>query len=237
MSPALTAGIPDVATARAAARALVVAKAPVPGEVKTRLALGVGGQAAADLAAAALLDTVETCASAFGARRCVLAISGDLASAARGDECVAAVAGWTIVAQRGQGLAERLAHAHEDAGAGPVVQVGMDTPQVTADDLRRAAAALDDHDAVLGPAEDGGWWVLAVRAASSASALREVEMSTTTTYADTRSALTGRGLRVAVTRVLRDVDTVRDASAIAAASPRTRFADAWREVCRARSDR
>ena len=47
-------------------------------------------------------------------------------------------------------------------GPGPTVQVGMDTPQLTAADLREVAAAAATGDAVLGPAADGGWWVLAL---------------------------------------------------------------------------
>ena len=67
-------------------RALVVAKAPMPGRVKTRLGADVGMAAAADLAAAALLDTLLACADAFGADRCLLSLDGDLCDAVRGEE-------------------------------------------------------------------------------------------------------------------------------------------------------
>lgn len=216
------------------ARVLVVAKAPVPGLVKTRLGATVGLPAAASLAAAALLDTVRAATEAVGPERCVLALDGDLSTAERGDELMAAVTGWTVVPQRGAGLGERLAAAHHDAhdaaGPGPLVQVGMDTPQVTAALLRDVAAGLDTAGAVLGAAADGGWWVLALRDPRVAEVLREVPMSTETTGAATLDALVGTGLTVGAAATLRDVDTADDAAAVAAAAPHTAFAAAWAAV-------
>jgi glycosyltransferase A (GT-A) superfamily protein (DUF2064 family) len=211
-------------------RVLVMAKAPVPGVSKTRLAATVGDDAAADVAAAALVDTLAAAADTVGAASCVLALAGDLADGARAADVRAALAGWTVVEQRGDGFDERLAHAHADAGDGPLLQVGMDTPQLTPDLLRAAAARLLDHDTVLGAAEDGGWWVLGRHDAGAAEALRGVTMSTPTTYDDTRAALLDRGLGVATTAVLRDVDERDDADTVALAAPGTRFAQAWARV-------
>ncbi len=212
------------------ARVLVVAKAPVAGRVKTRLGADVGMATAADLAAAALLDTIAACNDGFGPDACLLALSGDLADAVRGDEISRALEGWSIARQRGSTFAERLANAHVDLPpGGPVVQVGMDTPQVTPDLLHDAVAGLADHAAVLGPAEDGGWWVLALRAPADARALHDVPMSTPTTYDDTRRALLGLGLEVGATATLRDVDTVADADVVAHDVPDGEFARVWRE--------
>jgi len=209
-------------------RALVIAKAPVAGQVKTRLGAEVGMPLAAELAAAALLDTLAACRDAFGADRCLLALSGDLADAERGAEIAEALRGWTVFGQRGDGLGARLAHAHTDVPPGePVLQVGMDTPQLRARDLHDAAAALQDHDAVLGPAHDGGWWLLGLRSPSAAVVLRDVPMSTTTTYADTRAALERRGLRLATTATMRDVDTRTDGNLVAASYRDTEFSRAW----------
>ncbi len=206
---------------------LVVAKAPVVGRVKTRLGADIGMDAAAALAAASLLDTLDACAEAVGADRCVLSLAGDLGHAVGGSEIRDCLEGWTVHEQRGADFAERLVHAHLDAGPGVVVQVGMDTPQLTARLLTDAAEALDGHDATLGPAEDGGWWVLVRRDADAARALLDVPMSTPTTCDDTRAALVARGLSVSTTATLRDVDTVSDADAVAAAAPASRFARAW----------
>jgi rSAM/selenodomain-associated transferase 1 len=216
-------------------KVLVVAKAPVPGQVKTRLGAEIGHDAAARVAAAALLDTLAAC-NATGADR-HLSLAGDLAEAVEGRQITAALAGWTVTPQRGDGLAERLVAAHLDAGAGVVVQVGMDTPQVSAEALHAAAAALHAHDAVLGPAWDGGWWVLARRDPDHVQALAGVPMSTSSTLEETHTALEWAGCRVGRTAPLRDVDTVADADHVAALAPWTRFATAWREVDSARRSR
>lgn len=206
---------------------LVMAKAPVPGRAKTRLAVATGEEVAADLAAAALLDTVAAVAALPGARG-HLALAGHLPTASRGTELVAAVDGWRITAQRGASFADRLAAAHLDAGPGPVVQVGMDTPQLTADLLVRALDDLAGHDACLGPAPDGGWWALARHDPAVAAPLARVAMSTPTTYDDTRAALVDAGHRVSSTTPLGDVDTIEDAAEVARLAPETRFAAAFR---------
>lgn len=214
-------------------RALVVAKAPVAGQVKTRLGADIGLERAAELAAAALLDTLEACTTAYGAEHCHLALAGDLRDAVGAPELLEAVRGWTLHPQRGEGFAARLVAAHADvadAGPGPVVQVGMDTPQVAPGLLVRAVEGLQRHDAVVGAAEDGGWWVLALRDPRAAAVLAGVEMSTDQTFRDTVAALEGSGLSVGGTTVLRDVDEVPDADAVAHAAPATRFARAWHEL-------
>lgn len=225
-------------------RILVMAKAPVPGEAKTRLGAVVGPVAAAELAAAALLDTLLACAEAFPETRRHLALTGDLEAAISSDEIARSLEGWDVFEQVGPTFAERLAHAHAtvaDRGSGPVVQIGMDTPQVTPTLLLATAAGLgcpDDSapDAVLGRCSDGGWWVLAMRDGRQASCLVDVEMSTSRTYEDTLAALTGAGLRVSGAKVLRDVDTVADAEYVASLAGGSRFADAWRRWV-AHSDR
>ncbi len=209
---------------------LVVAKAPEPGRVKTRLGTEIGMDRAADVAAAALLDTLSAAADAVGTGRCHVSLDGDLDHAVRREELRAALAGWTVHPQRGADFGARLADAHARV-RGPVVQVGMDTPQLTPDLLLAAADGLDDHDAVLGPAEDGGWWVLALRDPTRAAVLGGVAMSTATTGADTRAALVGSGLDVGTTSTLRDIDDVADADAVAGLAPGSRFAEAWRRVC------
>jgi glycosyltransferase A (GT-A) superfamily protein (DUF2064 family) len=210
---------------------LVVAKAPVAGQAKTRLAASIGAQAAADLAAAALLDTLAAAvltAHRLGSGPAVLALSGDLAQAARSQDLRTAMQECRIIRQRGEGLARRLAAAHADCaglGGGPVLQIGMDTPQVDADLLQQCATRLGDAGAVLGPAADGGWWLLAVRRAATAQALQTVPMSTSRTGELTRSALSAR-VSVCDAPVLRDVDTLSDARAVAQDAPHTRFATA-----------
>jgi glycosyltransferase A (GT-A) superfamily protein (DUF2064 family) len=215
------------------ARLLVVAKAPVPGLAKTRLGMEVGIERSAELAAAALLDTLRTCTSAVGAPHCRLALSGRLSAGVDARRLTEAVEGWTVFEQRGSALADRLAAAHADLAeerAGPVVQIGMDTPQVTVDQLRSVIDGLATADAVLGHAEDGGWWVLGLTDPRQAAVLRGVPTSTPTTGLATRRALEDAGLEVEHGPVLRDVDTAEDAVAVAAVcAAGSEFARVWRE--------
>lgn len=198
---------------------LVVAKAPVPGFAKTRVAATVGDEAAAQLAAAALLDTLETVA-ALG-WPVVVAMTGDLGGAVRADEITRALSGVRVVSQRGDGLGERLAHAHADAGGGHgVVQVGMDTPQLTVRDYLDAGAEVREGSQVMGPAADGGWWLLGLPDPADAVVLADVEMSVDETAALTQRAL-GEVVRL---RIVHDMDTWADAVDIAEDIPLSRVA-------------
>jgi uncharacterized protein len=202
-----------------AAQVLVLAKVPAPGRVKTRLCPPCTPRQAAELAAAALADTLDAVLAAAASRR-VLAVDGPLR--APGPE-------WTTIRQRGAGLAERIGAAFADAAAGhpcPTLQIGMDTPQVTGELLDGCLTALlgPRVDAVLGLAEDGGWWALGLRDPLRAAVLAGVPMSTPDTGRLTLAALRSAGLRVGRLPVLRDVDTWPDAVAVAARAPGTRFA-------------
>jgi uncharacterized protein len=217
---------------------LVVAKAPVPGLAKTRLAASVGDRAAADIAAAALLDTLDAVADAPVAAR-VVALTGELGEASARDEISARLADFTVVAQRGTGFAERLANAHVDAAAAagglPVLQIGMDTPQVTDELIGECARELLTADAVLGLARDGGWWVLGVTDAAMAGCLRTIPMSRSDTGALTLAALENAGATVSLVATLADVDTVEDVDDVRrACAPASRFARATRQVPRVR---
>jgi hypothetical protein len=211
---------------------LVVAKAPVPGLAKTRLAAAVGDLAAAELAAAALLDTLEVAAEAFPVVH--VSLAGDLRESVRREEISAALSTCEVSEQRGAGFGERLGHAHAAVGDGRrlVVQVGMDTPQVTVALLDEVVALAGDdrRSAVLGPASDGGWWVLALRDPELAAVLASVPMSRGDTGALTQQALTHAGAYVRVASTLCDVDELADAEAAAREAPGSRFAAIWRSL-------
>jgi glycosyltransferase A (GT-A) superfamily protein (DUF2064 family)/SAM-dependent methyltransferase len=164
----------------------------------------------------------------------VLAYTGVMAEAERAEQIRAALAGWRLVRQRGEGFGERLAHAHIDAAAllpqWPVLQIGMDTPQVTPRLLEASLRRLAAADAVLGPAADGGWWALGLRDPRHAAVLRDVPMSTPDNGRLTRLALAARGLRIAELPTLSDVDTWDTATAVAAATPNSRFVAAAADV-------
>jgi glycosyltransferase A (GT-A) superfamily protein (DUF2064 family) len=215
--------------------ALVMAKAPVAGQVKTRLASTVGDEHAARLALAALLDTLDVCEEVFGAARCYLALAGDLDALDPQDARLLGdrLRGWRVLAQSGSGFGDRLERAHRDVhqvAAASVVQVGMDTPHLDAPVLAGIGAAAGRGTPVLGLALDGGWWVLASTAATDVSGLRRVPMSTARTGQATLDLLRTTGLDVALAPQMRDVDDSEDAEIVAARAPHTRFAQAWREV-------
>ncbi|ATL69629.1 TIGR04282 family arsenosugar biosynthesis glycosyltransferase [Nocardia terpenica] len=197
---------------------LVIAKAPIAGFAKTRLSPPFSPQEAARLAAAALLDTL-TAVRHSGIRHRMVAWTGELERAECAAELAEALADFEVVPQRGDGFGARLANAHADAArAGlPVVQIGMDTPQAGPDLLADCATALlDSGDTVLGPATDGGWWVLGLTDPRPARVLTEVPMSTDTTGVLTRTVLSRCGCRVGDLPELSDVDTVADAIAVGA---------------------
>jgi glycosyltransferase A (GT-A) superfamily protein (DUF2064 family) len=210
---------------------IVLAKEPVPGRVKTRLCPPRTPPEAASLAAAALADTLAA-ATASGADRVMLALDGR-----PGSWCPPGV---VIVGQGTGGLDRRLATAWS-AAAGPAVQIGMDTPQVTARDLDAAMSTLEDGlgggdgrveggvDAVLGPAADGGWWAIGLRR-PDARAFLGVPMSRPDTGERQADRLASLGLRTRLLPVRTDVDTWSDALDVAAAAPATAFAAAVRRL-------
>jgi len=197
---------------------LVIAKQPVAGRVKTRLTPPCTPEQAAQLADAALRDTLQVVSDTPAPRR-VLVFDGEDPEPWRPD-------GFEVIPQRGDGLGERLQAAFDDVGQ-PALLVGMDTPQLTSHDLLSAAGALagGHTDAVLGPTLDGGYWCVGFRE-PTAGAFAGVPMSEVTTYAAQRRRLAELGLSVDELGSLRDVDTFPDALAVATAAPGTRFAQA-----------
>ncbi|MGW4961679.1 TIGR04282 family arsenosugar biosynthesis glycosyltransferase [Nonomuraea sp. NPDC004186] len=201
------------------AQLLVIAKEPVPGKVKTRLTPPCTPREAAALAGAALEDTLRTVARVPVARR-VIALDG-----APGAWLPA---GFTVVPQRGDGLDERLAAAFDDAhrlSPAPIVLIGMDTPQVSVGLLAEAVSLLGAHDAVFGPATDGGFWLLGLRVPDP-DLLLGVPMSEPTTGEIQLNRLIEAGMSVACLPCLTDVDTMEDAVEVAALAPHSRFAAA-----------
>jgi hypothetical protein len=196
---------------------LVIAKEPLPGRAKTRLTPPCTPDQAAHLARAALLDTLDT-VERTPAERKVLIFEGDARRWRR--------TGFEVIRQRGHGLGERLAAAFDDVGERALL-VGMDTPQLTPELLLGGidALRLPGVDAVLGPALDGGYWSVGLRAPVR-GAFAGVPMSSHSTFIRQRFRLRELGLRLHEQPLLRDVDTIEDALAVAAERPELRFAAA-----------
>jgi len=190
---------------------LVIAKAPEPGRVKTRLCPPLTPEQAAELAEAALRDTLAA-VLASPARRRVLVLAGE-----PGDWLPA---GFEVVPQFGDGLDDRLANAF-GVDDGPSLLIGMDTPQVTPSLLAPTLTgdAWRDTDAWFGPAVDGGFWALGF-ARPRPELIRGVPMSRADTGRIQRERLVAAGLSVRDLPPLTDVDTVTDvADVVALAGP------------------
>lgn len=195
---------------------IVIAKRPVPGQVKTRLTPPLTREQAAHVAAGALQDTLHAVAS-VPARDHVLAFAGSIAGWRP--------PGWRTVAQPDGGLDIRLAAAFAEVGDGPSVLVGMDTPQVRPEQL----AAFDPrrYDACLGLAHDGGYWAIGFTEPTlAARTLPGVAMSTARTGAVQLQRLHDAGLHVQLLDTLTDVDTIGTAVEVAGLVPTGAFARA-----------
>ncbi len=198
---------------------LVMAKAPVAGQVKTRLCPPCTPAEAAAIAEAALADTLDAVA-ACGAGRRIVALDG-----AAGPWLPP---GFEVIPQVDGGLDRRLAAAWSAAG-GAGVQIGMDTPQVTPALLDGALASLDDTSAALGLAVDGGWWAIGLRRPDPRVFLG-VPMSTEATGAEQHARLRRLGLSVTMLPALVDLDTVADLAAVTESGSAIRTAAQARRI-------
>jgi len=189
-------------------RIAVFSKAPVPGRVKTRLAAHLGDEGAARLAASL---TSRALATAVGA--CVgpveLWCSPDSAHSFF-QECAARF-GVTLREQRGADLGERMRTAIEAALAegSPVLLIGSDCPALTPAHLRDAAEVLKSYDAVLIPAEDGGYVLIGLRKPQPVL-FADLDWGTPTVMAETRFLLSAHNLTWRELPPLWDVDTAED---------------------------
>lgn len=203
---------------------LIVAKAPVPGRAKTRLAPPLSADQAAALGCALLLDTLEAC-RAEEPETALLCVDAEDAAALRS----LAGADTAIEIQEGRGFADALGFAMADRlPRGPTALVSSDIPGIPAGALERTSALLEEGaDVVLGPARDGGYWLIAMREPHEGVFL-EIPWSTPAVFAVTLSRCEGLGLSVATLETWPDIDTgvdlallVREADALPA--PRTRL--------------
>ena len=185
----------------------VFARPPLAGHAKTRLAAALGDDGAARLYAAFVADVLAHAAAA-GAD-VTLYVAGD-----PDEPSLLDIAGARAVrrcAQRGRDLGERMARALEAQrvlhGIGLVV--GTDSPTLPLRDLTAAARALEQSDVVLGPAADGGFWLIGTRV-PLARALDGVRWSSAYALADTLRGTARIGASVALAPPWYDVDTPDD---------------------------
>jgi glycosyltransferase A (GT-A) superfamily protein (DUF2064 family) len=205
---------------------LVIAKAPLPGRAKTRLAPRFGFDGAARIAAAALADTMAAVAQ-VPARQRILVLDGPSGPWVP--------VGVEVIAQGLGGLDARLSEAFDAvAGDGPAVLVGMDTPQFRPAMLEGFDPNSDD--ACLGMAADGGFWTIGFADPGRArECIAGVPMSTDNTGAIQLSRLLAAGLSVRLLQTLCDVDTPDIAAQVADQFPETLFAATVRDLVAVRA--
>jgi len=211
-----------------AVHVLVMAKAPVAGLVKTRLCPPLSREEAAEVAEAALADTLDAVAACRADRK-IIALDGQPGPWLP--------EGFDVIPQVGRGLGSRLANAWAATASstgGWGIQIGMDTPQVTPSELDdllsllvSSPATREGRPAVLGPASDGGWWVIGLPGADPRRVFCGVEMSTPYTGDAQLRRLRALGLAVSVVQEHRDIDTFADLAAVGEAHPHLRTATAW----------
>lgn len=187
-------------------RIIVFLKAPRPGFVKTRIAQQLDAEGAAAIYQVLVGITLST----LQARSDVeLRFAPDDASAELGSW---RRPGWRIRPQGDGDLGDRIGRAFGEAfsdGADRVLILGTDCPEMEVSDVDEAFRALERHEVVLGPALDGGYWLLGTREARP-ELVRDIPWSTERVFETTLLRAREAGLRVAALRRLRDVDTLED---------------------------
>lgn len=199
-------------------RLVLFAKPPLPGRAKTRLASEIGAASAARVAEALLHDTIALCESL------AVRFPGEdpklvLAYTDQQDWFTPALShDWRLIEQRGEDLGERIGNALLDLVADQgdrTIFIGMDCPQMPAERVVEALAALNDADVVLGPCDDGGYYLIGMRGELPEGALDGVRWSTTEALDDTVSALEAMNLSIAEIATGYDVDTAEDLQRLA----------------------
>lgn len=224
---------PDTGRSQADSALIIFAKAPVAGQVKTRLCPPLTPDEAASLHGSMVLDMLERSrGSAFGSpkargsrlddlqRRPSPLLDRFLACAPSPDhvffKILAERYDVRLLAQTGDDLGARMARAIADVfalGYRRTLAIGTDVPTLPPSTFGEALALLDTHDLVLGPAQDGGYYLIGLR--QPAPELFEgIPWSTDRVLSVTQQKAAALGWRVALLPIRRDLDTVEDLLAL-----------------------
>ncbi|MBX3446344.1 MAG: TIGR04282 family arsenosugar biosynthesis glycosyltransferase [Parvibaculaceae bacterium] len=185
---------------------VIMAKRPQIGRVKTRLARDIGAAEALRFFRSASASLIRRVAR-DPRWQTVIAIAPDEATHDRGI--------WPAdiprVPQGGGDLGARMGRLFRELPPGPVVIIGADIPGITRAHVACAFAALGNRDAVLGPADDGGYWLVGLRRRPRvAEIFGNVRWSSEHTFGDTAENIRSQALSLAVIGMLADIDTGDD---------------------------
>ena len=188
---------------------IVFAKAPIPGEVKTRLCPPLDPDEAASLHGTLVLDAVERAKGLAGAS---LYVAGAPDLAHPFFKVLEGRYGAKLLPQRGPDLGARMKWAMQDAfeqGAEDVLLTGTDLPTLPRAHLMESLTLIKKHDVVLGPTADGGYYLIGLH--RMVPALFEgIAWSTASVFADTKEKTEDAGLSLGLLPECRDLDTLED---------------------------
>lgn len=186
---------------------ILMCKAPRPGSVKTRMAATLGPGRACEIYRSmvdTLLDQLEGVDS-VELRFTPADASSEVASWKRRPS-------WRLQPQGEGDLGQRMLEAQSSAfskGARRVVIIGSDCPELVTADIHEAFQALQTSDLVLGPAVDGGYWLIGVTSVMP-ELFRDIPWSQSEVFEQTMARALALRLQVSFLRILRDIDTAED---------------------------
>lgn len=198
-------------TPQAETALVIMARQPRLGQVKTRLAAELGAEATLQLYRAFLTDLALRFAST---RDCALHWAYTPGDCAFADELARLAPGkptGVCFPQRGADFADRLYQVVRETSArgfARTIIMSSDSPQVSTELIDQARTALDEHDVVLGPAEDGGYYLIALR--EPHDLFTDIPMSTDQVLRMTVERARARALSVHLLEPLFDVDEFSD---------------------------
>ena len=202
--------------------AILFARTPLPGRVKSRLQPQLTPEQALRLHVAATLDTADFLDGAFPGEASIARWIFWSEPPAPDSRRLGLPLSFVCAIQQGKDLGERMADAFARAfasGARRVVIVGSDSPHLPASRLPQSLAALDDHDCVLGPAEDGGYYLIGCRRFDS-GLFHGVEWGSSQVLEQTRANAARLGYLVSVLESCYDLDEWRDVERLIAEARR-----------------
>ncbi len=187
----------------------VFLKYPSPGNVKTRMAKDLGQERAAQIYSA-MAKMVLSTAGGVGHSLCVFYDPPQMEKETR--EWLGRDFKGRLLPQRGQSLGEKIPHAIEDCicfGSGKVVVIGTDCVEITPEILKDSFKRLDETDTVIGPCEDGGYYLIGLKR-NHKEIFRGVDWSTNKVTAQTLEKILKLPLKVSILDTLRDIDFAED---------------------------
>lgn len=180
---------------------IVVCKAPERGRVKTRLAKDIGEERAYHVYSIMMATLFANLSAGSGYDVCAC-VDGNMSLVQAG----------TVdpIKQHGATLGERILNAIKDCALYPVkIVIGSDTPNITAHIVQQAIISLDAADVVIGPAHDGGYYLIGMKQLHE-GLFEDISWSTEQVLEQTQDRARSAGLSIVLLPIMRDIDTLED---------------------------